>query len=83
MKRSLKHIIDWASMNPGYVQDYCRYWFDHIQVGYVPSLDQIQIACFDSEGECRLCIRYQFYGGIWKYEVVPGFMYREPVEESV
>lgn len=82
MKKSLKNIIDWSAMNPGYVHDYCRYWFDHIEIGYVRSLDAIQIACFDDDGECRLCIRHQWLSGTWKYEVVPGFKYREP-EESV
>jgi len=83
MNRSLSRIIGWAALNPGYVKDYCEYWFEHVQVGYVPSLDKIQIACFDGDGACRLCIRYQWSrSGVWYYEIVPGRMYREPEESE-
>lgn len=83
MNRSLSRVIDWAALNPGYVKKYCEYWFDYIEVGYVPSLDKIQIACFDGDGACRLCIRYQWSrSGVWYYEIVPGRMYREPEESE-
>lgn len=80
--RSLKRVISQSALNPGYVQDYCKYWFDHVQVGYVPALNMIQVACFDGDGGCRLCIRYQWRSGVWCYEIVPGFMYREPEDEA-
>lgn len=76
-------VIDQSAINPGYVKSFCQHWFDHIEVGYVPSIGKVQIACFDGDGTCRMCVRYQWnYSGIWFYEVVPGFRYREPEQDE-
>lgn len=69
--------------DPGLVQQYLRRKFEAITVGYVPALDQLQIACWDANDVCRMCIRYQWSArsGLWSYEVVPGFFYLEPESE--
>lgn len=82
MKRSLIHAIEWSSLNPGYIQDWCKYWFEYVQVGYIRQQDKLQIACFDERGECRLCIWYQYRqrSGLWTYDIYPGRSYQIPEE---
>ena len=77
--KSLTRAIDRSALDPGIVQEFCRRTFESIHVGYVTEIDKIQIACFDREGECRLCVRYQWKAkDRWHYEIVPGSLYREP-----
>ena len=83
MKRGLMRYLwqghDGAGCEPGLVKRYLERVFELVSVGYVAALDKIQIACWDADGNCRLCVWYQWSPrtGLWHYAVAPGFRYRE------
>ncbi len=87
MKRGLMRYLwqgpDGAGCEPGAVQRFLTRMFESVQTGYVPALHQMQTACFDGEGACRLVVRYRFstVAGLWYYEVEPGYRYCEPEPE--
>jgi hypothetical protein len=57
--QSLMDALRLGRSNPSSVQSFCDRSFYYVSVGYVPALDKIQIACFDDNGRCRMCIWYQ------------------------
>ena len=80
--RNLMVVLNSARSDPSPVQSLCERVFYYISIGYVPILDKMQIACFDYNGRCRMCIRYQIdLRGDWNYEVVNGFKYQRIEEE--
>ena len=80
--QSLTDALRLSRNNPSSIISFCQRSYDYISVGYVPALDKIQIACFDDDGRCQMCIWYQIDSkGNWYYEVVDGFKYQRTEEE--
>ena len=76
--QSLMAVLSSAKSNPSPVIWWCNRTFEFVSVGYAPEVSAMQIACFDYNNKCRLCIRYQIDldSDIWSYEVVHGSLYR-------
>ena len=76
--QNLMAVLSSAKSNPSPVIWWCNRKFEFVSVGYAPEIRSMQIACFDYNNKCRLCIRYQvdLESDKWNYDIVTGSKYR-------